>query len=441
MRRNSLDFQSKNQLIERFLDKKIQPNQKKDLMISSRMTSKSNIDESFTRFDSYPEYKNLLIQKSVLENFCSRNPYFIEHDGIAGATTNIKGQQYINFSSYNYLDLNGHPDVCLASKNAIDRYGTSASASRLVAGERPVQRELEIALAKVYGVEDSIVFVSGHATNVSTIGYLFGVKDLVVHDSLIHNSIFEGIKLSGATRRSFFHNDPQSLDTILSEVREQFERVLIVIEGQYSMDGDIPDLLQFIDVKRRHQCFLMVDEAHSLGGIGETGKGIHEYYGVNGEDVDIWMGTLSKTLSSCGGYIAGKKELVEHLKYAAPGFVYSVGIAPSLAAAALESLKIMLKEPQRVQHLHENGRYFLQLAKGYQLNTGTSLGLSVIPIIIGSSLKAIKLSHDLFEHGINVQPIVYPAVEEKAARLRFFLSCAHTQEHIHKTIALITQLI
>jgi 8-amino-7-oxononanoate synthase len=353
---------------------------------------------------------------------------------VASNTTSIGGRQYINFSSYNYLGLCGHPRVNKAAKEAIDRYGTSVSASRLVSGERPIQRELEMALAELYGTDDCIAFVSGHATNVTTIGYLFGPRDLILHDALIHNSVTQGIQLSGAHRRSFPHNDWQKLDEILTEIRGQYERTLIVIEGIYSMDGDFPDLPRFIEIKQRHKAFLMVDEAHSLGVLGAKGTGIAEHFGVEPRDVDIWMGTLSKTLSSCGGYIAGEKALVEHLKYAAPGFLYSVGMSPPLAAAALESLHIMLAEPERIERLRQHGQLFLQLAKEAGINTGTSAGLSIIPAITRNSLRAAKLAGAMFKRGINVQPIIYPAVEENAARLRFFISSTHTADQIRYAI-------
>ncbi|MGB9606579.1 MAG: aminotransferase class I/II-fold pyridoxal phosphate-dependent enzyme, partial [Bryobacteraceae bacterium] len=359
----------------------------------------------------------------------------------AAATTVIEGRSYINFSSYNYLGLAGHPAVNKAAKDAIDRYGTSASASRLVAGERPIQRELEEALAALYGAEECVVFVSGHATNVSTIATLFGPKDLVIHDALIHNSVLEGIKLAGSARRSFPHNDLDALDMLLGGIRGQFERVLIVVEGHYSMDGDVPDLPALIDIKRRHGCFLMVDEAHALGVLGTTGKGSHEHHGVDGKDIDIWMGTLSKTLAGCGGYIAGSRALVELLKYAAPGFVYSVGIAPPLAAASLAALSIMLEEPERVARLRENAQRFLALAREAGLDTGASQGFAIVPVITGSSLKAVKVSNHLFERGINVQPIVYPAVEEKAARLRFFVSSMHSEAHVTAVIDELADLV
>lgn len=429
-------MKEKSKLIQRILGKKAEAAAHAPAF-SAPARAVSKVPEAFTRFDRFPSYEKMLLPKAAAERFGLANPFFISHDGLAGATTRIEGREFLNFSSYNYLGLNGHPAVNQAAKEAIDRYGTTVSASRLVAGERPIQRDLERALAAVYGVEDCVAFVSGHATNVSTIGYLFGPKDLILHDALAHNSIIEGIKLSGATRRSFAHNDTAQLDQILTEIRSQFERVLIVIEGHYSMDGDIPDLPAFIDIKRRHQAFLMVDEAHSLGVLGATGLGLHEHYGVPGTDVDIWMGTLSKTLSACGGYIAGQRALVEHLKYAAPGFVYSVGLAPALAAAALKCLEILRQEPQRVHQLRQITQYFLTEAKRAGLDVGLSQGFSIVPVIVGSSLKAAKLSNALFKTGINVQPIIHPAVEEKAARLRFFLSNQHTPAHIDTTIAAI----
>ncbi|MDR3065165.1 MAG: aminotransferase class I/II-fold pyridoxal phosphate-dependent enzyme [Comamonas sp.] len=438
MNKTPLAQQAKTQLIDRILGRKASASQQP--VAGARLAPRSSVDPALTRFDRHPGYEKMLVPKAVADRLGLDNPFFRIHEGMAGATSHIAGREFINFSSYNYLGLSGHPEVNQAAKDAIDHYGTSASASRLVAGERPIQRELEQALAAVYGVEDSIVFVSGHATNVSTIGYLFGPKDLVLHDSLIHNSVLQGIELSGAARRPFAHNDLTALDQILAESRGRFERVLIVVEGHYSMDGDIPDLPALIDIKRRHQAFLMVDEAHSLGVLGEGGKGLHEHYGVDGREVDIWMGTLSKTLAGCGGYIAGERALVEHLKYAAPGFVYSVGIAPALAAASLAALRVMQKEPERVQKLQHNTRFFLQQARAAGLDIGMSQGHSIIPLMTGSSIKAAKLSSQLFEHGINVQPILHPAVEEKAARLRFFLSSEHSQAQMEFSIQTIQEL-
>jgi len=424
---------ARDELVKRFLARK-GGELGEETTVASSGDAWGGVPEVHYRFDRFPGYEKILMQESFAKRAGITNPFFKTHESVADANTVIDGRVFSNFSSYNYLGLVGHPRVNKAAKEAIDRYGTSCSASRLVAGERPVQRDLERALADVYEVEDCIVFVSGHATNVTTISCLFGRKDLILHDSLVHNSVMEGIKLSGATRRVVPHNDTAALEGILNEIRGQFERVLIVVEGLYSMDGDIPDLPRLIEIKKRHKAFLMVDEAHSLGVVGATGRGVREHYGVAGTAVDIWMGTLSKSFAGCGGFIAGETALIEQLKYGAAGFVYSVGLSPPLAAASLESLRIMLEEPQRVTRLKERTSYFLDQAIKAGLNTGHAQGYAVVPAIIGSSIKATRISNKLFDMGINVQPIIHPAVEEKAARLRFFLSSTHTEKGIDTAI-------
>jgi len=367
------------------------------------------------------------------------NPFFRPHEGIAGARTRIGNRELLNFASYNYLGLNGDPRVAQAAKDAIERHGVSASASRIVSGERPIHAALEAALAANYGSEAALTFVSGHATNVTVIGHLLGARDLVLHDAAIHNSCTEGARLSGARRIAFPHNDWQAAERELAAARRGARRALIVIEGHYSMDGDIPDLPRFIAMAEKHEAWLMVDEAHALGVIGATGRGIHEHFGCDPAGVDIWMGTLSKTLSACGGYIAGSRELVDYLKHSAPGFVYSVGMPPALAAAALESLHVMQAEPDRVAQLQANGVLFRRLAREAGLNTGSSAGHSIVPVIVGSSIGAARLSAALFARGVNVQPILFPAVAESSARLRFFLSAEHTESDIRATVAAVAE--
>jgi 8-amino-7-oxononanoate synthase len=419
--------------LQRRLRKSEREREQPAVVLSAGRAGEDSVPDNWCRFDQHPGYQQLRILNEGAARLGIGNPYFRSHEGVAGATTVIDGKTFINYSSYNYLDLAGHPYVNEAAKEAIDRYGTSASASRLVSGERPIHRQLERELADVHGVADCVVFVSGHATNVSTIGHLFGPKDLIVHDALIHNSAMMGIQLSGARRMPFAHNDWDALERLLAQCRMQYERVLIIIEGLYSMDGDFPDLPRFVEIKRRHRAFLMVDEAHSLGTMGRGGLGIQEHFDLSGSDVDIWMGTLSKALASCGGYVAGETALIEHLKCAAPGFVYSVGMAPPTAAAALAALRLVRAEPWRAQTLQQRGQTFLELARAAGIDTGSSAGLAVIPAITGSSLKAARLSEALYRHGINVQPIVSPAVQERSARLRFFVSSEHSEEQIRAT--------
>jgi 8-amino-7-oxononanoate synthase len=431
-----LTAQLKEKLIQQSLERRLRQASASDA--SPRRFAEPNggaeIPEKYYRFDLHPGYQQLRIIADGAAQLGIPSPFFKLHEGIAGGRTHIGGREYLNFSSYNYLGMSGHPAVSAAATAAITRYGTSVSASRPVSGERPLHRELEAGLAAAYGTDDAIAFVSGHATNVTTIGYLFGPRDLIVHDELIHNSTLQGIQLSGARRLPFAHNDWAALDALLAQQRSQFERVLIVIEGIYSMDGDYPELPRFVDIKRRHKAFLMIDEAHSFGVMGATGLGIREHFGLAGTDVDIWMGTLSKALAGCGGYIAGETALIEHLKFLAPGFLYSVGMPPPVAAASLAALQCLRNEPKRVATLRERGALFLELARAAGINTGTSSGMAVIPAIVGGSQRAARLSAALFERGINVQPIFYPAVPEKLARLRFFMSYEHSEADIRDTI-------
>ncbi len=397
--------------------------------------SKFILPEEDFIFTKSAEYLRFQENLQITQRSDVSNPFFMVHEGITDDSTTINGKKYTNFCSYNYLGMSGEPSVIEAARQAVTTFGASVSASRLVSGEKTVHKQLEQCIAEFIGTESSIVFVGGHSTNETVIGHMFGSGDLILHDSLCHNSILQGAMLSGARRRPFPHNDWQECNRILEEVRHEYRRVLIVIEGVYSMDGDYSDLPKFVDIKSRHKAYLMVDEAHSIGTMGLHGRGMSEFLDVNPRDVDIWMGTLSKSFGSCGGYIAGSAPLIEYLKYTAPGFVYSVGLSPANAAAALASITLLQEEPDRVARLSINARLFLRLAKKAGLNTGLSHNTPVVPVITGSSENAVRLSHALFQRGINVQPILYPAVEESAARLRFFITSTHTEEQICNTVA------
>ncbi|NLF09451.1 MAG: aminotransferase class I/II-fold pyridoxal phosphate-dependent enzyme [Pirellulaceae bacterium] len=394
----------------------------------------TEIAQSVYRFDKFPEYVALRNNLDMLDASGIGNPYFKVHDGPCRDVTIIDGKEYINFSAYNYLGMSGDPEVNEAAKAAIDRYGTSTSASRVVSGQKIIHVELEREMTRFLGTEDTVAFVGGHATNESVIGHLLGPGDLILHDALAHNSIVQGSILSGARRRPFPHNDWKAADELLEQYRHEYRRVLLAIEGVYSMDGDIADVPHFIEVKKRHKALLMIDEAHSMGILGANGRGVGEHFQIAPADVDVWMGTFSKGFGSSGGYISGTKALAEYLRYTAPGFVFAAAMPPAAAAAALASLKILQSDPGRVARLRKNSRLFLDLAKRYGLNTGLSEGTPIVPVILGNSVKSLMLSKALFSRGINVQPIVHPAVEENAARLRFFLASTHSEEQIRYTV-------
>ncbi|MBS0243028.1 MAG: aminotransferase class I/II-fold pyridoxal phosphate-dependent enzyme, partial [Proteobacteria bacterium] len=376
-------------------------------------------------------YRSIAKYRDYQKVFGVKDPFFQIHETRSGAKAQIGEKSYINFASYDYLGLNQHPDVGVAAKAAIDQFGTSVSASRLVAGERPLHRDLEAALARFYETEDCIVYVSGHATNVSAISTIVGPKDAIFYDEYVHNSAFTGAKLSGAKMISFKHGDPEDLERKLAANRDQHSFALVLLEGLYSMDGDAPDLARFIDVKRRYGAWLMIDEAHGLGVLGATGRGVAEHFGIDPREVDIWMGTLSKTLSSCGGYVCGAKELIAVLKYQSPGFVYSVGMPAASTAAALKSLELLeTLGAERVKRLQANGQFFLAECKAQGLDVGVCQGFAVVPVIVGDPVMAIRLTDRLFERGVNALPIIYPAVPLKSDRVRFFITSEHTEEQL-----------
>ena len=409
------------------------------IKIETLQPDTQEVPQEYYIFESSPEYCQLLQQQGEISSLGISNPFFKVHQGIPKDTTIIANRQLINYGTYNYLGMCGDPLVSLAATEAIASYGTSVAASRLISGENPLHLELETEIADLLGTEASIVYVSGHATNTTTIGHLFKQEDLILYDAHSHNSIIQGARLSGASVMAFPHNDAEALEKILISRRHRHQKVLIAIEGVYSTDGDIPDLPEFIELKKRHKTYLMVDEAHSIGVLGSLGRGISELFNIAPTEVDLWMGTLSKSFASCGGYIAGSKALIEYLKYTAPGFVFSVGLTPPNAAASIAAIKLLKQQPERVTKLQENAQLFLNLAKHRGLNTGLSKGSPVVPIIVGEALSSIRLSHQLFEKGINVPFMIYPAVAKETARLRFFITCDHTKEQIEYTIENLVQ--
>jgi 8-amino-7-oxononanoate synthase len=383
----------------------------------------------------WAEYRELSARLGTLSQNGIENPFFRVHDGTATNETSIRGARVVSFSNYNYLGLSGDPDVIRAAQDATARWGTSVSASRVVSGERAVHLELESELAAFVGAQDAIAYIGGHPANVSTISHLFGSDDVIFCDALAHNSAMQGAEFSRARRLTFPHNDWNALDEMLTRVRAHHRRALVVIEGVYGADGDIPNLARFVEVKARHHAMLMIDEAHSIGVLGATGRGIAEHAGVDPRKVEIWMGTLSKALGSCGGYIAGSSELVKYLKYTSPGFVYSVGMAPATAAAALAALRKLRAEPERVARLQDRAARLRALCLDAGIPIGGGANSPVIPIVIGDSTRAAHLSAILLDAGFDVQPMIAPAVAENAARLRLFVTAQHTDDDLKRAVA------
>ncbi len=393
-----------------------------------------------TDFAESREYKEIKIRMAATfrDGF---NPYFIPHDSVVRDVSTIHGKSVINLGSYNYLGMSGNPETEQAAIDAIKEYGTSASGARLLAGEKTLYQELEHDIAEWKHTEDAIVCTGGWATNVAFVSCFAREGDLIVYDALSHNSLTEGIRLSNADSKAFEHNDLAQLESILKKVEGKYNKVLIIVEGVYSMDGDIAPIPEFVRLKKQYKCFLMVDEAHSGGVIGDNAGGCDDYFHLAPDDIDIKYGTLSKALGTCGGYVAAKKEIIEYLKYSMNGFVFTAGIAPPLAAACKKAIEIIRRDNSAVTKLHENIAYFVRRAKECGMNTCLAGESAIVPIMIGSDADAAKLSAKLLEKGVFVPPAMYPAVPMGESRLRFTISSTHSIEQLETAVSELEKLM
>lgn len=398
---------------------------------------RTNIFEKTREYQAFAQREKALMP--IVEAF--GNPYFVAHDSALLDVSLYQGREVLNFGSYNYLAMSGDPEINQAAAEALFKYGTSASGSRLLAGEKSIHKKLEQAIARWKHTEDALVLVSGHATNVSFVGNFCNQYDLILYDVLCHNSIAQGLEISRASSRAFPHNDIAILEGILERRRKDYEKVLVIVEGAYSMDGDLAPMPELVALKEKYDFFLMVDEAHSAGVLGEHGGGVDEHFKLNPDDIDIKMGTFSKTLGSCGGYLAGSAALINYLRYNLPGFVFSVGISPVLAAASLKAVEIIERDNSRVKALQNNIDIFMREMKIRGFETPAKGESAIIPIAIGDDVAAFKLSMQMLENGVFVPPAVYPAVPRGQARLRFCLTSAHKEEQIIQALDQLEKLI
>lgn len=347
------------------------------------------------------------------------------------------GKEFISFAHYDYIGIADYHFIAERSIAAIRDLGFGAGASRLVGGERTIHRALEAALARFIGTEDSLVLVSGFGTNASLIGHLLGANDLIVYDDLCHSSMLAGVGVTRAATITFKHNNLDDLERVLTEQRKNHKRTLIICEGLYSMDGDCVDLARVVALKRRFNAWLYIDEAHSIGVMGDTGRGAAEHFGIDRREIDITMGTLSKTFGTCGGFIGASKPVIEWLRHTLPGYVYSVGMPPSVAAASLAAVEVLESEPERVAQLQENARYFLNGARNRGLRTGLAGGFAIVPVHFTRRELAIGAYEHLLANGIYAPPIVQLAVPKDLPRLRMFVSAAHTVRQMDKALDLL----
>jgi glycine C-acetyltransferase len=344
-----------------------------------------------------------------------------------GARVVVDGREMGMFASYSYLGLLGHPRINEAARRAIDTYGTGTHGVRMLAGTLTLHRQLEETIAAFKDAEDAVTFSSGYATNLSVVSTLVGRHDYVFSDKLNHASIVDGCLLSGAKFVRFRHNDIEDLDRRLGETPAGSAK-LVVADAVFSMDGDIIDLPGLSAACRRHNAWLMIDEAHSLGVLGATGRGIEEHYKLPGS-IDIKMGTLSKTIPSVGGYIAGKADLVAYLRHSARAYIFSAALPPGQAAAAREAFRVILDEPWRVEALNKNTTQFLGGLKERGLDTMLSV-TAIVPVLCGTDEKAFQMTRESHAEGVFALPVVSPAVPEGQSRLRSTVTAAHQPEEI-----------
>jgi glycine C-acetyltransferase len=344
-----------------------------------------------------------------------------------GSRVLVDGREMAMFASYSYLGLLGHPRISSAALKAVEQYGTGTHGVRTLAGSLDLHQNLERTIAEFQGREDAITFSSGYATNLSTVSALVGRHDYVLCDKLNHASIVDGCLLSGAKFIRFPHNDMQQLAEQLKAVPKSAAK-LVIADAVFSMDGDIINLPQVVELCRQHGAWLMVDEAHSLGVLGDLGHGIEEHFGMQGA-IDIKMGTLSKTIPSVGGYVAGSADLISFLRHQSRAYIFSAALPPAQAAAAMEAFRVIRDEPERVKVLHRNTRQMISGLKqrGFDtLNTVTA----VIPVICGSDEVAFRMTREAHAEGVFVLPVVSPAVPGGLSRLRSTVTAAHTAEDI-----------
>lgn len=354
-------------------------------------------------------------------------PYFRKIESEQDTEVVIDGRRVLMFGSNAYLGLTNHPKLKAAAIAATEKYGTGCAGSRFLNGTLDTHLELEQRLAQFVGKDDAIIFSTGFQVNLGVVSCLLGREDYIIWDELDHASIIEGIRLSFAKTLKFRHNDMASLERRLAQCAPDKVK-LIVVDGVFSMEGDVCNLPEIVKLAERYNATVMVDEAHGFGVLGQNGRGVCNHYGLT-DKVDLIMGTFSKSFASLGGFIAGNKTLINYLRHHARSYIFSASCTPASTAAASAALDIMLSEPERLEHLWELTRYALERfrALGFEIgNTSTP----IIPLFIRNNEATFCITRDVFDEGVFVNPVVSPAVAPEDTLIRFSLMATHTKEQL-----------
>jgi 8-amino-7-oxononanoate synthase len=353
---------------------------------------------------------------------------------LPGMKVRVNGREMGMYASYSYLGLVGHPRINEAAKKAVDQFGTGTNGVRMLAGTLTLHKELEETIANFKHAEAAVTFSSGYVTNLTVISGLMGRGDYVFSDKLNHASIVDGCLMSGAEFRRFRHNDMGHLEGLLKNAPEDVAK-MVVADAVFSMDGDIIDLPKLVELCRKYNAWLMVDEAHSVGVLGETGTGIEEHFGL-GDVIDIKMGTLSKTIPSVGGYVASKKELVTYLQNWSRAYMFSAALPPAQAAAANEAFKVILDEPWRIDRLNQNTKQFIGGLKNMGFDTMLT-ETAIVPVLCGEDDVAFAMTREAQHNDVFVLPVASPAVPQGLARLRATVTAAHEPSEIERAMDVI----
>jgi glycine C-acetyltransferase len=344
----------------------------------------------------------------------------------------VDGREVVNLSSNNYLGLAADPRLKAAAIRATERYGAGTASVRTIAGTMPLHRELEERLARFKGTEAAIVFQSGFTANAGTVAAILTREDAIVSDELNHASIIDGSRLSRAKINVFRHRDMADLRAKLEEASGQARRTLVVTDGVFSMDGDIAPLPEIVALAEQFGAIMMIDDAHASGVLGRNGRGTVDHFGLHGR-VDVQVGTLSKAVGVLGGYVAGSRRLIDWLIQRGRPFLFSTSHPPAVTAACLAALDILESEPERLERLWDNTRFFKQGLQALGLNTGQS-ETPITPVIVGEGERAMRLSDLLFEAGVFAQGIAYPTVARDKARVRTIVTADHTKEDLQQAL-------
>jgi 8-amino-7-oxononanoate synthase len=355
---------------------------------------------------------------------------------LGGAKVLVHGREMGMYASYGYLGLLGHPRINAAAKQAVDKYGTGTNGVRSLAGSLTIHTELEETIAAFKHAEAAVTYSSGYVTNVSVISTLMGRGDYVLSDKLNHASIVDGCLMSGAEFRRFKHNDMDDLEKRLIQIPDEAAK-LVIADAVFSMDGDVIDLPGTVNLCRKYGAYLMIDEAHSVGVLGRTGRGVEEHFGLDNV-IDIKMGTLSKAIPSMGGYVAGSRELIDYLRHASRAYIFSAALPPAQTAAANEAFKVILDEPWRIERLNQNTKLFINGLKSAGFDTMLS-STAIVPVLCGSDENAFMLTRMAQRNDVFVLPVISPAVPDGLARLRATITAAHEPQEIERAMDVITR--